>query len=180
MTDATDDNSAETADPELTELVAYLDGELDEVAVDVMERRLVADAPLRQRAESLDKTWQLLDSLEEVSASGEFTQRTLSSMTAAVSTGDGDASGLRGPVRSSARLTPGLLMGCFLGSFLCAAAGIWLGNWMSTRARDASDVELLRNLDLLENYFSYRHVPSLKFLEDLTLTPSPQTGETPK
>ena len=66
-----------TADPQTAELVAYLDGELPEQDADRVEQLLLGNPPLRRNAESLDRTWQLSNSLEEASASGEFTQKTL-------------------------------------------------------------------------------------------------------
>lgn len=171
----TDDDNlteiAESADPELIELVAYLDGELDSNAEDQMERRLVHEAALRRRADQLDKTWNLLDSLEEVSASGQFTQRTLAS----VSTPDTSVTGV--PVageptngRSILRLiSPGWLAVSFSSAILIAMAGFQFGQWNSQRSRSPEDTEMLQKMDLLEHYFSYRPIPDVQFLRNLKL-----------
>ena len=63
-------HSRTPAEVELSDLIAYLDGELDDSSVEAIEQRLVMDGPLRKKAESLDKTWQLLETLEEAEASG--------------------------------------------------------------------------------------------------------------
>ena len=76
------DEPEEANDPQLTELVAYLDGELNEEASNRLERQLAENPPLRGYAETLDRTWQLLDTLGEATASGEFTQKTLASLSA--------------------------------------------------------------------------------------------------
>ncbi|MFN9717365.1 MAG: anti-sigma factor family protein, partial [Planctomycetota bacterium] len=71
------DDAEDQPDAQLSELVAYLDGELDEHACESVERQLVANPGLRRYAETLDRTWQLLDSLGDAPASGAFTQKTL-------------------------------------------------------------------------------------------------------
>lgn len=80
-TDSVHENDDSVApDPRLTKLIAYLDGELPADESEVMERELAAEPALRQAADSLDRTWQMLGALEEASASGEFTKKTLSSI----------------------------------------------------------------------------------------------------
>lgn len=172
----TDDDNltevAESADSELIELVAYLDGELDPNAEDQMERRLVREASLRKRADLLDKTWNLLDSLEEVSASGQFTQRTLASVstpdvstTAACPDGSPPASGLS----VLQLLSPARMAVSFTFAFLIATAAFQFGQWSSQQSRSSDDIELLQKMDLLEHYFSYRPIPNVQFLRDLQL-----------
>ena len=58
-------------------LVAYLDGELDEHAARDLEARLANDPRARAEAETLRRTWELLDYLPRAEASGSFTHRTL-------------------------------------------------------------------------------------------------------
>src|SRR5229473_2045109 len=48
---------------ERAELVAYLDGELNEEAAQVLEARLSREPDLRAEAEALKRTWELLDYL---------------------------------------------------------------------------------------------------------------------
>src|SRR5258708_6370719 len=59
------------------ELVAYLDGELDERAAQEFERRLGGDPALRSEADVLKRTWELLDFLPQPEPSPMFTTRTL-------------------------------------------------------------------------------------------------------
>ena len=44
-------------------LVAYLDGELDEAAVRSLEARLARDPQARQELEALKRSWEMLDYL---------------------------------------------------------------------------------------------------------------------
>src|SRR6266487_4267792 len=62
------------------DLVAYLDGEVDELGEDkahVIETRINLDPIVRAEAETLKRTWDLLDYLPKPEASPTFTNRTL-------------------------------------------------------------------------------------------------------
>ncbi|MCS6976148.1 MAG: hypothetical protein NZM31_03940 [Gemmatales bacterium] len=68
----------DTLSPEDREaLVQYLDGELDEEASRIFEARLASNPTLRREAETLKRTWELLDYLPRPTASETFTSRTL-------------------------------------------------------------------------------------------------------
>jgi anti-sigma factor RsiW len=60
------------------ELTAYLDGELDEAAAAAVEQRLHDDPALLREAETLKRTWELLDFLPQPEPSTDFAARTLS------------------------------------------------------------------------------------------------------
>ncbi|MFO0901792.1 MAG: hypothetical protein U0939_02260 [Pirellulales bacterium] len=60
-----------------SELVAYLDGELDARQMEAVEQRLSSDVEFRRRLHDLQRTWDLLDSLPRVEATEAFTQSTL-------------------------------------------------------------------------------------------------------
>lgn len=157
------DDAAEEGDAELVQLVSYLDGELDDSSVEMMERRLVAEAPLRQRAEQLDKTWQLLDSLEEVTASGEFRQKTLASM---ATTSDPEAT------EDSAGVIHPLIpwrkaISCFVISAAVSSLALKAAQWKMWKSRSAADVQLLDNLNLLENLNRYDVIRDVSFLHKL-------------
>jgi anti-sigma factor RsiW len=60
------------------DLVAYLDGELDEPEAQSVEARLGTDEAVRREAESLRKTWDLLDYLPRPpEPAADFTSKTL-------------------------------------------------------------------------------------------------------
>jgi anti-sigma factor RsiW len=58
-------------------LVPYLDGELDEQTTQALEAKLARSPEARQEAETLKRTWELLDYLPKPHASETFTNRTL-------------------------------------------------------------------------------------------------------
>src|SRR5438067_2053670 len=63
---------------ETADLVAYLDGELDERGAQAVEATLGRDPHARHEAETLRKTWDLLDYLPQPPApASDFTSRTL-------------------------------------------------------------------------------------------------------
>jgi anti-sigma factor RsiW len=62
------------------ELIAYLDGELDEGAAKEMERRLNQEPELKTAAERYKRTWELLDYLPQPDPSPTFTTRTIDKM----------------------------------------------------------------------------------------------------
>jgi anti-sigma factor RsiW len=59
------------------ELIAYLDGELDAIAQQRVEARLMRDPKARADADALKRTWDLLDHLPRPEPSPDFTERTL-------------------------------------------------------------------------------------------------------
>jgi hypothetical protein len=69
-------------DPVEAELVAYLDGELDPPAARRVEARIAADPKLRARAESLKRSYDLLDFLPKPEPSAAFASRTLDKLPA--------------------------------------------------------------------------------------------------
>jgi len=68
-------------DDEKAELVAYLDGELDEVSTQAVEARIASDPETRAELDALKQTWGLLDFLPQASPSPNFTNRTIERLT---------------------------------------------------------------------------------------------------
>ena len=68
--------------PDETELISYLDGELDAAAARKVEAKLAADPALRARAAALKRSFDLLDFLPKPEASRDFTTRTLDKLPA--------------------------------------------------------------------------------------------------
>lgn len=62
------------------ELIAYLDGELDEYEAKAVEHRLTSDATARARAEEYQKSYDLLDYLPKPVPSPDFAARTLTAL----------------------------------------------------------------------------------------------------
>jgi anti-sigma factor RsiW len=163
------DDTDEADDPQLTEIVAYLDGELDDLQSVRLERKLASDPPLRGYADSLDRTWQLLDNLGEAAASGEFTQKTLASL-GTVSGNDENASGSAGDGKSRLLRTVPVarIMAWTLAGFLGCSAGLLIARATQGQKKESQDVQILRQLDLLESYPRIYHVPDIEFLRKLS------------
>jgi anti-sigma factor RsiW len=155
------------ADPRLTELVAYLDGELPAEASERLEQQLAEDAPLRREAADLDRTWQMLNLLEEVPASAEFVGKTLATIQAmpgGMEPGEQSVSRWFGIFRDVRLL---LLAGGLLLGFGAASAGLLISREGGLRSSEGSDVEILQQLDLLQRYPQLRAVPDVEFLRGL-------------
>src|SRR5581483_2340487 len=69
-------------DTDRAELVAYLDGELDADGQQRVEARLSGDALARAEADALKRAWDLLDHLPRAQPSSDFTERTVTLITA--------------------------------------------------------------------------------------------------
>jgi len=166
-------------DPRLTQLIAYLDGELPAEESEVMERELATEPALRQAADSLDRTWQMLGALEEASASGEFTKKTLTSIRTVSST---DTPRTLPLGKAQSRLhklltaTLALLLWTFAGFVGCSAGLLLVRN---APASATPDEELLKNLDLLLDYQNMRQIPDARFLQQLAENQTPKTETQP-
>src|SRR5207248_669373 len=64
-------------DKDRSDLIAYLDGELEGEAARAVEARISRDPAVRAEAESLKRTWDLLDYLPRPEPAPNFTHRTL-------------------------------------------------------------------------------------------------------
>lgn len=143
-------------DDERTELVAYLDGELDEEASRAVESRLSLDPQLRAEADALRTAWDLLDYLPRAEPSPSFTHRTLERLTAARATAQLEAGRWR-PWAAAAGWAAAV-----------AAAGL-VGFWCTSlwaRPRP-SDEDLARDLRVIEQMRLYEQVDDLPLLRQL-------------
>ena len=160
-------------DKERDELVAYLDGELDETSSRALEARLSLDPQARAEAVALQKTWELLDYLPRPEPSPNFTNRTLERI-----------SGEMPVSRSGAgrSLWPGWALGVGWAAAVLVAAAIGFGavKFLAAPAHpdqppdplahmDSAEVEqaLVRNLRVLENQRLYENVDDIEFLRAL-------------
>lgn len=163
------DEPDEPVDAQLSELVAYLDGELDDQSNDQVEQKLVTDPGFRRYAETLDRTWQLLDSLGDAPASGAFTQKTLSSIAALAP--ESNDSAPRVMARFS-RLPLVRLALWFSAAFVGTTIGLLLSRVDAPSQSNSPDVQLLRNLEMLQQYEKYYPVPSADFLKEIAANKS--------
>jgi hypothetical protein len=149
---------------EQADLVAYLDGELDKNAAGAIQAKLDRDPQARAEAESLRRTWGLLDYLPRPEPSTDFTSRTLEQLTP--------------PPRPAwltryARWRPLTLGVGWAAAVLVAGAlgyggGSWLGHRRPATPRPADiDPLLVRDLRVIENLHLYEHVDDIDFLNKL-------------
>jgi len=165
------ENLDEPLDEKLTELVSYLDGELDDTQMNEVEQVLITDAAARSHADILSRTWALLDSLEEVSASGQFTQETLATISAEVMKDDGAPSGRR-LKDLAAKLARYQIVPCFLLGVLGAGVGLTMAGMAQEKREAETNVEdvALEHIDLLPSIELYDLVPNVDALKALNLS----------
>ncbi len=152
-------NRIKRLDPEDREnLVAYLDGELDEDSIAAIDSAL-SDSPVaRHEVEMLTRTWELLDLLPEEKASDSFSRTTLQNAFA----------GIDKPPAPPIDWTPRIrrLVGA-----VAWGGGLLLAGWLGFRtSRDwvenPADA-LLRDLPVIRNLDTYRDIEDLEFLQKL-------------
>jgi len=152
------------SDEDRADLVAYLDGELDEGASQALEARLNLDPQMRGEADALKRTWEMLDYLPRPEPSPSFTNRTLERLA----------------IRESmARTRPMVAKRRWLRVVSWAAAvllavglGRVAGPWVLPGPRplhDSAEVEqqLVTDLRLLDNKRLYDPIEDLEFLRAL-------------
>jgi anti-sigma factor RsiW len=165
---------------EVTDIVAYLDGELDGAAAQAVEKRLARDRTARAEATALKQAWDLLDLLPQPEASPTFTNRTMARL-APVNTMAArsmPARTLANPVGSpqtlAAQSTPRLAHWPrrVLGGLAWAAALLlaFLGGYSGfnrLHSAEPGKAELIRDFQVLENKRLYEHVENVDEAEEL-------------
>ncbi len=156
MTEAKQNTDDAAGDPAEEELVAYLDGELDDAESQRIERRLGEDPHYRSRLQGMQQTWDLLDLLPRAHLDQSFTKSTIE-MVALKAT----AETKRGAAwRTRAALAWG-------GGAACLVVAGLLG-YSATRAwLTSADRQLVRDLPVIENMDLYYHIDDIEFLRDL-------------
>src|SRR5262249_35376886 len=129
---------------ERTELVAFLDGELTGEAARAVETRLNLDPAARAEAESLKRTWDLLDFLPRPEPSPSFTERTLSKLAPAEKARSGAVPAQR------PRWMP-VALGVGWAAAVLLAGWLGYGGYQWAMPREPGEPELVRDLRLIEN-----------------------------
>jgi anti-sigma factor RsiW len=147
------------SDDERAELVAYLDGEAAGDARRAVEAKLSLDENWRAEAESLKRTWDLLDFLPRPEPTPDFTQRTTSKLNPIRRQGGPGAGGLNPTVRW-------LLIGAWAAALLVAALSGYFGSRAALQS-GPGEAELTRDLRIIENKQRYDLIDDFEFLTDL-------------
>lgn len=158
-----------TTDPrQPKDLIAYLDGELNDDDAAHVEEALAKDPDVRQEVEKMTRAWELLDLLPAAKASNEFTQKTLSAIAERPkikSPDEGETEylpQLGRRVRASGPRWAVRIVG-LVGLLLVAVVG-----FNSTFRRNAQPIdELLTELPLIERLDQYQAAGNVEFLEEL-------------
>jgi len=137
------------------QLVAYLDGELDDETARTIEERLSTDAGSRDHLGRLERTWDALDDLGRAEVDETFTQTTIE-MVALAAEEDQQQEELRQPARQRRK-------------WLIAAVGLLgfgLAGFATVRAVSTNPNEqLLEDLPVLQRLEEYQQIDDIEFLE---------------
>ena len=147
----------------LSQLTAYLDGELDPAEIQQVEDRLSVDDVYRSHLQKLQQTWDMLDILPTSSANRSFTQSTMKLVVE-----DAEKLGLQ--KRRSAWTWPIRILALILAPILASATTFLISQFMQDipNQRLAEDLAIVKDLDVLncdENI-------SIEFLEKLAIEKS--------
>lgn len=155
-------------------LVAYLDGELDQDTANSLEKTLAASPAARQEVEMLSKTWAILDELIPPKPSAEFTARTLN----AISVLDTPAQ-LSTKQYWTTKTRRGIIV---TGLLAILAIGAFMGFQATHTIVPDHNAPLIEELDVIENVDDYSDIGDIEFLKELQqeklfdeeTTPKPQ------
>lgn len=147
-------------------LVAYLDGELDDDTARAIEARINVDPDVRAEADALKQAWEMLDFLPRPEPSSNFTHRTMERLILqrplSTMTMPRQRTGQRG--LNWLTFAAGLA--------LAGAAGFVLAVWLwpkppSSTGSDQLDAILIEDMRVIENKHLYDHIEDLDFLKKL-------------
>ena len=136
------------------QLVAYLDGELDEEARRLIDRRLAVEPELRDALGRLERTWDMLDGLERSGIEDTFTQSTLEMVSQAAAE----------DVRQELAEAPRRRRRQWLVVSTSMAAAAAAGFLITAMLRPNPNRELLDDLPVLENLDRYGEINDIDFL----------------
>jgi MoxR-like ATPase len=140
-------------------LVAYLDGELDEHASQGVEQVLAESVVARHDVDMLSRTWDLLNVLPGIKASEEFSRKTLTSIRAAETPKTS---------RFSAAAARNARRGILLAAWLALVAVCGLAGFEASRRFVPDETELLlEDYDVIMRLDEYTEVGDIEFLRIL-------------
>ena len=142
-------------EPADEQLVAYLDGELDDESSRQIEQRLTSDSALRDHLGRLERTWDALDELEQVEADENFTKTTIEMVALAAEEEHQQKEEQRPAQRRRQWLlgTMGLAAACLLG---------FVAFWAF--ATDPNR-QLIEDLPVLQKLDEYQQIDDIEFLK---------------
>lgn len=144
------------------ELIAFLDGELDETKSREIETRLTLDGAFRAEADALKQTWGLLDYLPQPEAPVDFTHRTLERLS---------LQQMRSSIGIEKKLRRGWLprLAWAAAVLLAAGAGFAAAVYLWAPRSDPAELHsnMIRYLGVIEKLHLYENVEDFDFLQRL-------------
>ncbi len=137
------------------QLVAYLDGELDDESSREIEERLTSDSTLRDQLSQLERTWDALDELEEIEVDEEFTKTTIE-MVALVAEEERQQEEQQRPAKRRLEWLVGAMS--LLSACLAGFIAVWLF-WPDPNKPLIEDLPILQRID------EYEQINDIEFLE---------------
>lgn len=156
MTHAADQTESEMPDVD-EDLVAYLDGELDDEGIRRVESRLAADADYRQELAKLQSAWDCLDVLPETSIDSTFTRKTIEMVALAAKAELAETQAVLPKMQRTRRWRTAAVM----------LGGLAIGFVMVTVLWPSPTRQLARDLPVLENLDLYLPIDNLAYLQSL-------------
>ncbi len=150
------------SEDEKAELIAYLDGELDEESATAVEAQINRDPRVRAEVEALRRSWGLLDFLPKPEPSPQFTQRTVTK-----------ASVLAPSLLDRARRWRRLVFGVGWAAALVVAGVVGYASVPLSRDKpiagkpDDSEPQLVRDLRVIDQLPAYQNAGDIHFLNEL-------------
>ncbi len=162
-------NEPNLTNEERADLVAYLDGELDERAASRLESKLGRDPRARAEVNELKRVWECLDQLPRPTPSPDFTQQTMERLTV--------VSAAQPPAASvSARWRPLILPIGWAAAALLAIGIGFAGTRLLSPPKEAAETVVAPEIDtetlardrrVIENRRLYEHAVNIDFLRAL-------------
>lgn len=164
----------EVPDGATEELVAYLDGELDDKAAESFATRLTLDPKLRAEADAMQRAWDILDVLPRPQPTGNFASRTLSQVMPVPSSASGTqvfvAAGSPAVTMSAmpaARPSAGFWLASLF-VILLAGVGGYLGHReFAPTPKPVIPEPTLDDVPLMKNLRLYRNIDDSDYLKKL-------------
>ena len=137
------------------QLVAYLDGELDDESSRQIEERLTSDSTLREQLGQLERTWDALDELEQIEVDEDFTQTTIEMVAVAA-----EEERFLDDQQRPARLRRRWLLG-IAGLMIACLAGFVAAWGFASNTND----QLIEDFPVLARLDEYRLIDQIEFLQ---------------
>ena len=143
------------SEDEKSELVAYLDGELDDAATQAVEAKVATNPDARAELDALKQAWGMLDYLPKASPSPNFTNRTMERLS------------LEKVNAVKTQPMPRGRSPWLIGGYL-TTTHYWPAPPAPEPSLPDADLPIVQHLRLLEKWRQYENADDIKFVEKLT------------